>query len=303
MKIVLTYICALLLSSALIQSSSLHASENDWGIEIELSKQTYILHEPILLDVTLTNLTSDTLRTYGLDTPNHLDYWIELRDGTGALIEHTGVDFEIADYSGRLLLEAGEQYYGCANVLDLFGLRESRSGYRLPRTRFPYIPKGTYTVQVRFEESVSNVLTFEVIEPFGDEKMALEMIVRACSLWTQANPEPSSQAFREVINSYPNSVYAEQCYYLSYIYSQAVKDARADGTFRYNDLYKVMLVEYPDSDQSRSWLVSIYHRMDDKGKAMNIINRCASDTSDTRSAKFARQILRQLEKMKQEGGQ
>ncbi len=303
MKTQSIYLCILFLLFASILSSSLSANENDWGLEIQLSKQTYMSHEPVLLDVVLTNITSDTLRTYGLDTPNHLDYWIHLRDGTGELLEHTGVHFEIADYPGRLLLEAGEQYYGCVNVLDLFGSRQNKSGYQLPRTRFPHISKGAYTVQVRFEETVSNELTFEVIEPFGVERAALELVVKASGAWVQDDQGPSSQIFREVVNTFPNSVYAERCYYLSHMYSQAVRDARAGGTFRYNDLYKEMLVKYPDSDQSRSWLVSIYRRMDDKEKAISIVSRCASDSSDTRSSKFARQILRQLEKMKREGGQ
>jgi len=72
----LNRIYLLSLLTTLLAFSSTHASDNNWDIKIELSKQEYVLHEPVLLDVTLTNNTSDTLRTHGLIVPNHYHFHI-----------------------------------------------------------------------------------------------------------------------------------------------------------------------------------------------------------------------------------
>ena len=48
-----------------ILSPNIFSNENKWKVEIELDKQTYVLYEPIWLDVNLYNRTSETLRTQG----------------------------------------------------------------------------------------------------------------------------------------------------------------------------------------------------------------------------------------------
>jgi len=49
--------------AAIALSTNPYAQGKQWGLQIDLAKEKYILHETIWLDVTLTNVTTDTLRT------------------------------------------------------------------------------------------------------------------------------------------------------------------------------------------------------------------------------------------------
>ena len=77
MKDLLNKTFLLILLFVTILSSGVYANENKLNLEIKLEKQNSIFHEPIWLDITLTNITSDTLRTHGLVSPNCRKFFIE----------------------------------------------------------------------------------------------------------------------------------------------------------------------------------------------------------------------------------
>ena len=271
--------------------SNIYSDENEWDLEIELAKQDFVLHERIWLDVTLTNTTSDTLRTHGLALPNHRQFTIELRDNNGNLIEYTGIKYSIASAPGRLLFEAGEQDYGCFNLLELFGSRERNSGYSVLDWRFPYIKEGMYTVQANFEGAISNKLTLNIVEPFGKEKEILKLIEKASSIWAQDNTEPSAQIFQGIVDKYPISVFAEKCYYLSRIYNHMGKIR--EGTYDKRILKKELLINFPNSGNSRNWLLAITYKLDDNEK-IEIFNKFIEDYPNKRCSKFADQMRKRL---------
>ncbi len=187
MHILLKYTVILLLLVTATFPVCLHASENDWGLEIQLSKQTYILHERIVLDAILSNTCSDTVRTQLLTSPNHRQFRIDLRNSKGDLLEYTGMRFDFVGGPGRLLLEAGGQEFGSFDLAELFSPYDNRSGHSVSNLVFPYIPTGSYTVRAYFEEAVSEELSFEIVEPSGDEGMILRLIEEACKAWDREN--------------------------------------------------------------------------------------------------------------------
>ncbi len=273
--------------------SGVNSSENKWKLEIKLDKQNYISHEPIWLDITLTNITSDTLRTHGLVSPNCRKFFIELIDEAGKLVEYTGAVNSMVTLPGKLLLNAGEQDYRSFDLLELFASYDKNSGYSVPIMRFPFIPEGTYTVRVLFEDDISNELTFNIVEPAGDEKEALELIEKAGKIWKQNNTDPSSQIYKEIVERFPNSVFAETCFYLSRFYSQERWNGLKDGSYDKRILYKEMLHNYPNSGQSKGWLMAITRDMDDS-KKMNFLNKLKETNPNTRSAKFIEQMQRRI---------
>ncbi len=286
-----------------ILSSSLSANENDWGLEISLSKQSYILHERIWLDVILTNISSDTLRSDGLWVPNHGGFGIAITDANGDVLEYTGPQSLLPGGPGQLLFEVGEQEFGSFDLLESFGNRDDSSGYRVLSWVFPYIPTGTYTVKVYCEGTVSDELAFDIVEPSGEERVVLGLIEEASSVYTRDNRGPSVQRFGSIVDGYPNSVFAEQCFYFSRRYTQKSRDEVRQGTFDQRGFTSEMLMNYPNSGHSRNWLKATTREMEDEEK-LDLFNRLIEHKSGTRAARFARQMRdRILSKQKREEGE
>jgi len=266
-------------------------------VEIELEKQAYILHEPIWLDVTLTNITSDTLRTHSIvfTSPNHGSFQIEIRDNNGNLLEYTGPMDAIANVPGNLLLDAGEQDFGSINLLEYFRSQNKNSGYSVINWSFPFIPKGSYTINVYFEGDISNNLSFDIVEPSGKEKEVLEIIEKASKISPKLKADSFAKIFNEVVNKYPNSVFAEKCFYLSEAYSHM--DEFRLGSFDLKNLHREILMKYPNSSNSLITILSITHGLDDSQK-LEILNKYIEDYTNTRCSKFAKQMKERILKKK-----
>jgi len=277
-------------------SSSIYSNENKWDLEVELDKQDYLLYEPIWLDITLINATSDTLRTHGLRAPNHDQFIIELRDNTGKLVKYTGGHFFIQSSPGRLLLGPDDQDYSSFNLLSLFPSHKENSGYRL-LNRIRFVQKGKYTIHVFFEGDISKELKFNILKPRGDEKKALKLIEKASKKWKQKNPDPSAQTFNEIIEKYPNSAYAEQSFYLSRYYSQETREGLKDGSFDKRIFKRELLDNFPNSGYSGGWLKSITHKMDDSAK-LEFLDSLQGINPNTRSDKFIKQMRERILKKK-----
>jgi hypothetical protein len=293
----------LLLIFMVVFASSIYSSENDWGVEIELDKKSYVLHEPIWLDVTITNNTSDTLRTHGLSAPNHYGFTIDIYDEEGGRVKYTGSVGSSVGGPGQLLCRAGEQSYNSYELTRDFASRDESSGYGVFIDYFPFIPKGAYTVQVIFEDVASNVLTFEIVKPTGDEDVALHFIEDAFKVLVGHQPSDldqmdlSSQKYAQVVEQFPNSVFAETCYWLSRSYSREVWNGLRQGTFDKMILTREMLDKYPNSGQSGSWLVAISYRIDD-GSEVDLLSTVIQDKPDTRAAKYAKLMLSRMANQK-----
>ncbi len=274
----------------ILLSSNIYPNDNKWNIDIKLSKQDYMLHEPIWLDILLTNNTSSAQRTHGLEQPNHRQFYINLKDDIGKLIKHTGWNFSIMPTPGNLVLEPGEQEFGSFDLLELYRSPKSNSGYTVLPLRFPFIPKGAYTIQVNFEENFSNELSINIVEPFGDEKKTLELIEEASSVLRKDDYDPAGQKFQEVVDKFPNSVFAASCYRLSRTFTNDAKQARKAGTFDKVGLRRELIQKFPNSGSTKSWLYSITNKLDDNQK-IEIINKLISENPNTKIAKFAKQML------------
>lgn len=282
----------LTLLTTLLLLSTVNSSDGKWDIKIELSKQKYLLHEPVVLDVTLTNNTSDTLRAHSLFPPNHYKFYIFLADSDGKEMKYTGIQANVVWGPGELLL-AGEQDYACFNVLELFGLRDSNSGYKVSWMWFPYIVEGTYTVVAEYEGDPSNELTFNVVEPYGQEEKALRKIEQASQIWSQAETDPSSRAYGEIVRDYPNSVYAEECYHLSRFFSQEIFGEYGSGTYDKRTLDREMLAKYPNSANVKGRMLSLTH-MKNEDEQIAIYDELIAENPNTRCSKIAGMLKKRL---------
>lgn len=286
-------ICLVLLLTILLSFSSVHSSDNKWGIKIELSKPDYVLYEPIWLDVTLTNVTSDTLRTYGLRWPNQYLFQIELTNSEGKQMEYTGPEMMLVLLdAGNLLFDSGEQDYDCVNLTDLFALKDRNSGYMLDRFRFSYIPKGTYTVKVHFGDDISNDLAFSVVEPYGQEKQVLRLMELGSRTWRPKETDASSHAYGEVWRNYPNSPFAQRCYYLYRVLANNGEGHIGRGS-KAAILYKEMLREYPNSGKAKAWIQSITSGKSED-EQIAFYDELIEESPDTRASKVASLLKKRM---------
>jgi len=271
--------------------SKASSEENTWHVAIELPGTTFISLEPIWLDITLTNVSADTQRTAGLDGPNHRGFGIFLYDSRGDSVRHTGPQINFGGGPGRLLLEPGEQDYGSFDLTELFFSHEAKSGYSVGFWRFHYIPRGEYTVRAWYHGAVSNQLTFEIVEPHGEEVKALRLMEDALRAWTPDGREPMALLYRQVVERYPRSAFAEASYYLSVLYSHWAE--QKEGTWDKNILYRRMLEHCPNSGRSGSWIVALTHDKEDNER-LAVINELLEKHPNTRCYKYAEQLKKRI---------
>ncbi len=281
----------ILLALLAILPSAAQSNDDRFTLEISLDKQTYIMYEPIWLEVAMTNTSADTLRTHGVPVdPDHHQFTIEIRDQAGALATYVGGRHGDLGCPGRLVLDPGEQEHGSFELAVYYQFSEGDVG--LPRIcwMFPHFPIGEYSVLVRYEGVVSNVLSFSVVPPEGDDEEAVRMIEGASEvLRRDRDSGAAAQAFRDIVERYPSSVFAMKCDYLSEVFDPRFRNGTRDGAMTWEALDVKMLPKYPDDGWSRSWLRGITHDMEDNEK-LEFLDSLMERFPETKAARFAGQM-------------
>ncbi len=266
------------------------STAQDWGLEINLEKQNYILHEEIWLDVTITNITNNSIRTNGIVAPNHFGFEIEIQDSSGKLLSYSGPNWDVTAGEGSIFLEPNQQEYECFNLTSFYNDIDDFSGYSVLPLYFPFISKGNYTVQAKFDGVSSNILSFTIEEPSDDEKKTLEIIEEASSVLRRDDYDPAGQKFQEVIDKFPNSVFAASCFRLSKTFTNEAKQARRLGIFDGVGLRRELIQNYPNSGETQSWLKYLLYELEQSEKE-KVIKKTIEKHPNSRSAKFAKQMF------------
>ncbi len=264
------------------------AYSSDWNVEISLDKEEYLIYEPIWLDVELKNISNSTLETIGIPTPNHRGFNVIIKDSKGNSLPYTGIQ---VSYLGRTvkLVKPNEIEYKPFNLVSSFKFHEYYSDYVAPYGFFSYIPPSTYTVQVELEDETSNVLNFEIKEPEGQELEVLILLDKASTV--PAIPENDHfiiPILKELLDKYPNSVYAETCYEVLVLKesSQAISEGKFDW-----DAYRIqMLRKYPNSGNCVGRL-EFLKKYGTKQNFQEFINSYIIKNSNTRAAKYGQFLL------------
>lgn len=239
-----------------------------WQLEIGLSKETYLLNEPIWLDVTLTNVSGDTMRIVPLDPPCQGGVGIELRDSLGNEMPYTGPSILLAPRKG-FILDPGEQYYDCFDLLDLYPSSKIKGLIEAYFLRF--ISLGKYKVRARYRSTSSQEIEFEVIEPSGDEKETYQLLHKAFTFLLDRKSDLQRQKLQELIDRFPNSVYVEKAHRELFQRSELVQKFPNSG---YNKINLKVLTRELAHKQKREFLEKVIQ-----------------DHPESRSAKYAQQML------------
>jgi hypothetical protein len=242
-------------------------------LELGLSKKTFLLNEPIWLDVTLTNVSTDTVRILGLCLPcRDGSFDIELEDDHGNVVPYTGRVNIMASRNGWAI-HSQEEHYECFDLLEFF--RSGQVKGLVNRLFLRFLDPGKYEVRAQYRGGIySNKIVFEVVEPTGDEKEAYQLLNKAFSFLSD-NPDLHRQKLQELIDQFPNSMYVEKVY----------RELFQPGE---------LLQKFPNSGYCEFSLRNLSGDLDPTEKR-EFLENVIQDHPETRSAKYAQQMLKWLE--------
>ncbi|MGB2698553.1 MAG: hypothetical protein WBD28_11950 [Candidatus Zixiibacteriota bacterium] len=270
----------MIITIIILTTVHLQANTKKLKLETDLSKEMYVVSEPIWLDITLTNISQDTVRTFGPCIPCG-DTKLQIINEKGDTLPYVGVK---ADFAGSgHLMQSGEQIYNCHNILEYYGNREDLIRFRLR--------PGEYSVQATYYGSKSGIINsqktnFEVKEPAGSEKEALTILKNGYSAQISKESESAIENFETLIQKFPKSVYVETAYfYLAASYQIYKGDAEKCRNLKVETLEK-----FPDSGYSRG-IIAFLVRGKEPSQQKNFLLETTKKHPHTRAAKFAQKIL------------
>lgn len=237
--------------------------ESKWKIEISLSKKSYMLREPIWLDVTLTNTSLDTARTWGLSPPVQADLIIGVTDLTGNVIPYTGPVIDLVRGEGWVL-NLNEQFYDAFNLLELFASDRSLIVFGL-------LPVGSYLVKANYGGVNSKELKFNVVQPSEQEKEVYEKLIETFKIAQREGFDKTEPNLTRIARTYQESVYAEV----------AFRDRLAWNEF---------LEKFPNSGYCKFALLD-RTRVKDSTETQKYLKSVISKRPNSRAARFAEQML------------
>jgi tetratricopeptide (TPR) repeat protein len=258
-------------------------------IKIWVDKDQFFVREPIPVNYEIKNISDSTVfLSFGMIAE---DFVIKDEQGQDYSTHRRG-----SFSGGGNSLSPGETHQ---NGGDIGGLYEIKS-------------VGEYTCYIYTQPSAvfnfgwtkSNTIKFKVIEPQGDEKKALNMLLEAEKLAWCKDKDPKKwdlafKKYQELVDTYPKSVYAP------------LSLSSARGIYRYSKnleerkkvipISKRLIEEYPNSIYFMSAftsLVEAYEVLKDKAGAIEVMNELIKKHPNTKILEEAEKRLQRIEEWK-----
>lgn len=262
-----------LLAVSVLMFSPVKSWAQQLRLDISLSDTTYYICQPIWLDAQLVNISEDTVRTFGFEFPGGSRLNILLTDESGDTL--TPVFLREFLYWPGCLLNPKEGYYESFDLTYIFNNYEVVPEF--PAFQWtPSLAPGKYEVSAKYnfrnERPVAPKITFQVVEPEGTEREAFELYIQAYKNQNHQNYDQAKQQLNKLITDYPHSVYAERAY---------VRLSK----------YDELLEKCPDSGYLQGYLRTKVDKMS-KEEKQKFVEKVIKEHPNTRSAKFAEQMLR-----------
>jgi hypothetical protein len=210
--------------------------------EVQLSKTIFFAREPIWILISYTNVSPEPQKNYAAS-----HHRLVLQDSSGTRYK-TSIHPE---YWGSLTLAPNETSWYEFDILQYYGIRERK--FRGRR----YLPAGHYTVYDAQGKYKSNILEFDVIDPEGIELKAMRLLKQGYNLRIEKKGQEAVQKFREIVERYPESVYAPTAIYAEIsTYQISLEDADKAQERRYE-----LIEKYPASGSARARVAGVawYH--------------------------------------------
>jgi hypothetical protein len=250
----------------------------EFKLQISLTKDTYLEAEPIWLDVTLINVSQDTARAWGLCLPCQMGFEVIVLDERGDTLEYNGLLYDMKRGPGWIM-KPGETYYNCLDLSEHYGDAPEPLAPMATFTFTKSLKPGKYFVaakhHIRSQTISSNELEFEINTPMGKDQEGYRLLHSAYLAWIKGKSHSTIQdTLSEIIKLYPTSPYAEKAF--------RHLPQRKDELF---------LERFPNSGYTRGAIQAITSYMSHQ-MGRNFLKQIIKQNPETRSAKFAEQMLR-----------
>lgn len=273
---------------AIDECVSIPYKEDRWKLEIQMSKTEYFLHEGLWIDVSITNISDDTLMSDCNIVPAHLGFNLVITDSAGNILEYVGSMILFGIGNKTHLIAPGEEVYACFSLGWLYGMADRLGRFTVrAETRF----EGAYNPYV-FPNLTSNEHSFSVIELGGTEKEVWDLMEEARDFKRRGKTLLVANRYVEIYENNPNSIFAVDCYYLAWstLRSQLWSTNSAALTRNRLEMNTDLVELFPVSQRTGSWLTGIVYDMQDDDKRA-FLTQVAQNHPNTRAARFASQML------------
>lgn len=267
--VLLAFICAWTDISA--QQLQLHVSLED---------TTYLMCEPIWLDVELINISEDTVRVWGFGFPGGRHLKVVLTDEQDDKIPFR-YQLNYRDMFG-FILDPGETYFEAFSLSEIFWNYDTPTvSFRSRRTSS--LAPGSYHINAQYQprygsDTISiDPIHFEVVEPTGFEREALDLFLEINRSWDKSDHDKAYELLNKLEATHPKSVYLERAYMQVFNYDVLLEKKPNTG-YLLGRLH-TLVNEITDEQQKREFLEGIIHRH-----------------PGTRTAKYAEQELRRIQR-------
>ena len=253
----------------------------DTKIKIKTEKKVYFILEPIWISTLIKNKNKK-----GPDIPRYTageNYYI--LNSKGERLKPVGnIDyFDIPPMSPNEIIEEKK------DIVSVYGFKDGLLGN--------YLPSDTYSIkyvwrQSGFEPLFSNEIKIIVKEPSGIEKNAMELLKEGIRKHKEKDIEGADKEYYELVDIYPNSVYATKALMyimLNHSYKKGIEhdEKRIQAT-------KTLLEKYPNNkyiNRCFRYIKDYYNKINDSEGLRDYLNKLAEITSDK---KLKEKIIKEL---------
>jgi tetratricopeptide (TPR) repeat protein len=266
------------------------ASLQSWAADnlqfkIELDRDTFMLREPVWVDLYFINEGNQSVTLDCLDL-----YWQQLEI---YLVNSHGDTLQYCGYVADGVCRAGptvkpfETYHYYINLSENYG--KGAQEYLPPTLR--YFDENTYTLQMRHTGVSSNLIRFKVESPKGEEKLAYRLLKDASRSGFKYYDKDAQQViglFQELISKYPKSRYADLVYYeLGGLYGLVVESEKT------NEYLEKLILSFPNSHFSLKALPGLLQQMKEDEK-IKFLKEIIKKQPKTKASDCAQEFLEDL---------
>lgn len=217
-------------------------SQQNYGKNIDftisLEKESYVLSEPIWVDVSAKNIGREAIKILPLDLSCMECLNIFLIDSKGDTLYYHGEVSDVTRPPTGYLTEPGKTRSNYFNLLESFGEKLDGFGIR------HFLKPGKYSILAVYEaQAQSNKIAFEVNAPEGDEEKAHALLKDGYDYQIQQKIPQFEKKLEELASKYPKSKYADLAYYEMTYWAGDPTDAEKYG--------KELVMKYPNSRFTR----------------------------------------------------
>ncbi len=242
----------------------------DTKIKIKTEKKVYLTLEPIWISISVKNKDKT-----GPKMPrSSLHHYLYILNSKDKRIESLMTTF----YGEISPMSSGELIEDVRDILPAFGSEGEILGrYLAPdiyRIKFLWRQGG-------YEPLFSNEIQVTVKEPTGEERNAVEVLEKGIEKRMEKNIEEADKDFYELVNVYPNSVYATRS--LRYIMLNHAYREGIEHDEKRMLAAKMLLEKYPDNEYITECFHQIkyyYNKINDSEGLRNYLSKLAEITPD-----------------------